>query len=120
MVDILTGGNYMRLLRPNLKLGIYAALATVFSLIFIPPLIAPYLDEWRAAQEQLSQMRIHERCSNDGQIKLSPWFYSFNVSGGAGKAKFNGSVVGVDCEKSFTVHLIMINYVWKVSDIAWN
>ena len=110
----------MKLLRPNLKLGIYAALATVFGLIFIPPLIAPYLDEWQAAQEQLSQMQVQQKCPNEGRIKLSPWFYSFNVSGGSGKAKFNGAVIGIECEKKFTVHLTMTNHAWKVSDIIWN
>jgi hypothetical protein len=110
----------MKWLRPNLKLGIYAALVTVFGLIFVPPLIAPHLDEWQAAQEQLRQMQVQQKCASQGQIKLSPWFYSFNVIGGSGKAKFNGSVVGIECEKKFTVHLNMTNYVWKISDVVWN
>lgn len=110
----------MNFFRPNLKLGLFAAGATVVGLILIPPLIAPYLEEWQVAKVELPLLLdVHEACGPKGVVTLSRWFYSFNVTGSIGNAKFNGSVETSTCHKKFVVELEQKNYLWRISRLTW-
>lgn len=111
----------MNFFRPNLRLGLFAAGITVIGLIFIPPLIAPYLEEWQVANHDLPLMTdVQKACGPAGNVILSRWFYSFNVAGSIGSAKFNGSVETLTCRKKFVVELERKNYAWKISKVTWN
>jgi hypothetical protein len=117
VVDLL---NIMKSLNPRLKLGIYAAVLTVFALTFLPPLIAPYLDEWIAAQAQLpSHPDIVLACGSNPDVQLSRWFYVFKVAGAEGYANFDGRVSSPLCDRKFGVELKRANYSWRVTKVVW-
>lgn len=107
-------------LKPNLRTGLYGVATTLLVLLFVPPVIAPYLDEWDAATLQLSKRQdVLSACGTDSAINLSRWFYSFKVSGGHGSAQFDGAVESNGCKKSFTVELEKRDYVWRISKFNW-
>jgi hypothetical protein len=62
---------------------------------------------------------VQKACGSNGVVILSRWFYSFNIVGSTGNAKFNGSVETATCHKKFVVELEQKNYSWRISRLTW-
>jgi hypothetical protein len=87
----------------------------------IPPLLAPYLEEWEVAVTELPlSAGVKEACGPAGVVILNRWFYSFRVTGSSGSAKFNGSVKIATCHKKFVVELERKDHSWKISRVTWD
>ena len=102
----------------QVKLGASVACGVFLGLILIPPVIAPFLDEWQVAVSELpTRNEIIAACGNDSRVQLSRWRYSFRVTGAKGRAHFNGKVSSPRCNRSFVVELERANYVWRIASV---
>lgn len=98
--------------------GIQWAVAVVFLLLFVPPLIAPWLPVWDAAYSLVEKdARVVTACGKPGSVTLSRWFYTYRFSGEFEHAVFRGNVQQGDCERNFRLEMDRTDGSWRISKI---
>jgi|GEM_PF-6007121 len=103
----------------RLRSGAWVAVATILGLVFIPPMFAEKLDAWDAAKTLLhADQRLKSVCGDDARVELSRWFYTYKFSGDDAQARFRGRVVGVSCDRPFTVGLNRESGKWKLAELS--
>lgn len=110
----------MKISRKQIFNGFHWAVAVVFLLLFVPPLIAPWLPVWDAAQSLAAKdARVVTACGKPGSVVLSRWFYTYRFSGEFEHAVFRGSVQQGDCERRFCLKMDRTSGPWRVSEVEF-